>query len=174
MRALLIPTLIVAVLGSTSVVAGGPTTLGYANNGNIEPVLVDVNAHGRVTDFTPAYRLSPKLMRLLRANLNEMIHTPATDKNGRPVSTEFVINVALQADPRSTGGYDASFAYVSANPVPPGKWFWARDTTGQLGLSSALLPSILTGPIGFDGPPANTMASMASAPSTGGGGGHSR
>jgi hypothetical protein len=141
MRALLFPVLIVALLSSMSVVAGGPTTLGYTNNRNIEPVLVKVNAQGKITDYRPAYSLSPELKRLLLANLNEMIHAPATDKDGKPVPSQFVINVALQSDPRSTGDYDVHFVYISASPLPLGTWYWSRDPFGQLGLAS---PNILS------------------------------
>jgi hypothetical protein len=175
MRALLFPVLIVALLSSNSVVASGPTTLGFTNNHNIEPVLVKVDAQGRITDVMPAYKLSPELMRLLRANLDEMIHTPATNKDGKPVSTQFVINVALQVDPRSTGDYNAHFVYISAVPVPLGTWFWSRDTIGQLGLAS---PNILSsypasngpGPNFSNGPVfiANTTSSGSGGHSSGG------
>ncbi|RDS81899.1 hypothetical protein [Dyella psychrodurans] len=141
MRTLLFPALIVALLSSTSVVAVEPTTLGYQNNRYIEPVLVRVNAQGKVTDFIPAYPLSPELTRLLGANLNEMIHTPATTKDGKPVPTQFVINVALQSEPRSTGDYDVHFTYVSAFPIPLGRWYWSRNNFGQLALGS---PNILS------------------------------
>jgi hypothetical protein len=141
MRAQLLPALIVALLGSTSAVAGGPTVLGFTNNHNVEPLLVKVSAEGKVTDIVPAYRLSPELTRLLSANLSEMIHTPAYDKDGKPVATQILMNVALQVDPRSTGDYDAHFVYVSATPLPNGKWYWSRDSIGQLALAS---PNILS------------------------------
>jgi hypothetical protein len=167
MRTLLFPVLIAALLSSTSVVADGPTTLGYTNNRNIEPVLVRVNAQGKVTDVRPAYRLSPELKRLLLVNLTEMIHTPATDKDGKPMSTQFVINVALQYEPRSTGDYDVHFVYVSATPLPLGTWFWSRDPFGQLGLASpnilssypvstGFTPSVPTGPIFGANSPSST------------------
>jgi hypothetical protein len=172
MRALLFPVLIVALLSSTSVVAGGPTTLGYTNNRNIEPVLVRVNAQGKITDFKPAYPLSPELKRLLLANLNEMIHTPATDKDGKPVSTQFVINVALQSEPRSTGDYDVHFVYISASSIPLGTWFWSRDPFGQLGLAS---PNILSSYPVSTGPAPNfsTGPMFTSNSSSSGSGGHS-
>lgn len=171
MRALLFSTLIVALLGSTSVFADGPPTLGYADNHNVEPVLVYVNAHGQVTDFTPAYSLSPELMHLLRANLNDMIHTPATDKNGKPVSTQFVINVSLQTTSRSSGGYDAQFTYVSASPVPNGKWYWSHDDTGRLGLASRDISTAFQGI--NNGPPSSTNNGGFNPPHTSSGGGGS-
>ncbi|MEO5829795.1 MAG: hypothetical protein ABIQ36_04430 [Rhodanobacter sp.] len=49
----------------------------------VMPVLVQVNSQGKVTSASPAMALSPKLSRLLRANLDEMISALATDKHGR-------------------------------------------------------------------------------------------
>lgn len=171
-RALLFSTLIVTLLGSTSVFADGPSTLGYADNHNIEPVLVHVNAHGQVTDFTPAYPLTPELMRLLSANLNDMIHTSVTDKNGKPVPTQFVINVSLETTPRSSGGYDAQFAYVSASSVPVGRWYWSHDDIGRLGLASRDVAAAFEGI--NDGPLSTPNNEGFNPPSTSsGGGGHS-
>ncbi|GLQ98162.1 hypothetical protein [Dyella mobilis] len=136
MRALVIPALIVVLLGSMNAIADGPATLGYANNHDIEPVLVHVNAQGKITDISPAYKLSPDLMKLLRSNLADMIHTPAKDKDGKPMASQFIINLALQTDALSTGGYNVHFAYVSASPVPTGSWYWGHDSTGKLGLVS--------------------------------------
>lgn len=100
------------------------------------PVLVQVNSHGQVTDASPATELSPALNRLLRKNLDELISKPATDKHGRPMSSQFVINVALQASPRQEGDYDAQFAYVSSSPVPSGSWYWVHIDGHRLALAS--------------------------------------
>ncbi|HUB88572.1 MAG TPA: hypothetical protein VMA74_02465 [Dyella sp.] len=141
MRALLFPALVVVLLGSTSAFADDQAMPHVVNSsytpGNIEPVLVYVNDRGKVTDALPAYRLSPELSRLLRTNLDEMIHKPAYDKQGKPMASQFIINVALQSAPRNAGGYDAHFAYVSASPVPPGRWYWSHDASGRLGLASS-------------------------------------
>jgi hypothetical protein len=135
MRALLVPSLIIALLSSANAIAEGPEMPG-GNAGNVEPVLVHVNAQGKVTDVLPAYRLSPELMHLLRSNLDEMIHTPAKDKQGRPIPSQFVINLTLQSKANGKGGYDAHFEYVSATPVPPGTWYWTRDISGRVGLAN--------------------------------------
>jgi hypothetical protein len=154
-RASLIASLIAVLMCSTSAVAQGPATLGSsdANKASYEPVLVQVNEHGQVTDFTPAYSLSPDLMALLRSNLNAMIHSPGTDKSGKPVATQFVINLNMQVTPRSSGGYDAQFTYVSANPVPPGRWYWSHDESGRLGLASRDISNAFQGIYG--GPPSS-------------------
>ena len=99
------------------------------------PVLVQVNAHGKVTDASPAMELSPRLRRLLLQNLNEMIVKPATE-HGRPISSQFVANLALQVTPRPEGDYDAQFAYVSSSPVPSGSWYWVHIDGHRLALAS--------------------------------------
>ncbi len=101
----------------------------------VMPVLVQVNAQGKVTDASPAMELSPRLRRLLLQNLNEMIVKPATD-HGRPVSSQFVANLALHTTPRSGGDYDAQFVFVSSSPVPAGSWYWVHIDGRRLVLAS--------------------------------------
>ena len=101
----------------------------------VMPVLVQVNAHGKVTDASPAIELSPRLRRLLLQNLDEMIVKPATD-HGRPVSSQFVANMALRTTPRTEGNYDAQFVFVSSSPVPSGSWYWVHIDGHRLALAS--------------------------------------
>ncbi|WP_266160726.1 hypothetical protein [Dyella silvatica] len=89
------------------------------------PVLVQVNAEGKVTSLSPAIELPPSFKRLLAKNVGEMITKPAYD-NGRPVSSQFVMNLALTTTPRDEGDYDAQFAYISTAPVPLGTWHWVN------------------------------------------------
>ncbi|KRE92473.1 hypothetical protein ASG87_00720 [Frateuria sp. Soil773] len=89
------------------------------------PVLVNVNSHGKITDISPAIELSPPMRRLLEKNLGEMITKPAFN-HGKPVSSQFVVNLALKATPRAEGDYDAQFSYVSTSPVPFGNWHWVN------------------------------------------------
>lgn len=98
------------------------------------PVLVQVNAQGKVTDASPAMKLSPRLERLLRENLDELINQPATD-HGRPVASQFIANLTLQVTPRREGGYDARFAFVSGSPVPSGSWHWVNVDGHRLALA---------------------------------------
>lgn len=135
MRPLLSTVMAVALLGSTSAVAGDLMSLNQFPH-RVEPVLVRVDAQGKVTEASPAYGLPPKMTRLLQANLSEMIRKPATDKHGKPVSSQFIMNVALQAKPNGTGDYDAHFFYVSTKPVPPGSWYWVHLDGDRLALAS--------------------------------------
>lgn len=93
------------------------------------PVLVHVDTQGKITDISPAIELSPQAKRLLAKNLDEMINKPAFN-HGKPVSSQFVVNLAVQATPREEGDYDAQFAYVSTAPVPSGSWHWV-DIEGR-------------------------------------------
>ena len=99
------------------------------------PVLVQVNAHGQITSASPAFELTPSLTRLLRTNLDEMINRPATDKQGRPMASQFVMNLAVQATPHSKGEYNVNFAYVSTSPVPAGSWYWVHIDGHRLALA---------------------------------------
>ena len=129
-----------------SLVAGAFTLFlgaAVAASGSLSPfkpkvlaVLVQVDSHGKVRGASPATELPPRLTRLLRATLDQMISAPARDRKGRPTSSQFVINLALQASPRPDGNVDVTFAYVSIVPVPPGTWYWVRTDDRQLALAS--------------------------------------
>jgi len=135
MRPLLSTVMAVALLGSTSAVADDSMSLNQFPH-RVEPVLMRVDAQGKVTEASPAYELSPKMTRLLQANLSEMIRKPATDKHGKPVSSQFIMNVALRTQRRANGDYDVWFAYVSTAPVPPGSWYWVHLDGDRLALAS--------------------------------------
>ncbi|HJW06880.1 MAG TPA: hypothetical protein VJ527_10365 [Rhodanobacter sp.] len=100
------------------------------------PVLVQVNAQGKVTTASPAMELPPSLVRLMRANLDEMISKPATDRKGRPIASQFIINLTLLTTPNANGNYDAKFSYVSTSPVPAGSWYWVHIDGHRLALAS--------------------------------------
>ncbi|WP_225578105.1 hypothetical protein [Rhodanobacter sp. 7MK24] len=135
MRTQLLSVAVVALLGSTGAIANDSMSLNRFPH-RVEPVLVRVDAHGKVTEASPAYELPPAMTRLLNANLDEMIHAPAIGKNGKPIPSQFVMNVALQAEPNGAGSYNAHFAYVSTKLVPPGSWYWVHLDGDRLALAS--------------------------------------
>jgi hypothetical protein len=96
-------------------------------------VLVRVNAQGKVTDVQPSVQMTIRTRRLLRANLDEMIVKPAMIK-GHPVSSMFVVQLALHGKKKSDGTYQAHFSYVSSLPVPSGTWYWAHIDGHRLAL----------------------------------------
>lgn len=103
------------------------------------PVLVQVDDQGKVTQVSPSFELAPRYDRLLRQTLDELIDEPAKD-HGRPVGSQFIINLGLKTSPRGDGKYDAQFVYVSTSPVPPGSWYWDHIDGHRLALRSQSAP----------------------------------
>ncbi len=89
------------------------------------PVLVQVNAEGKVTSASPAIALEPRMSRLLSQSLDDMITAPA-EYHGRPIASQFILNLQLDATRRPDGDYDARFVSVSTQPVPAGNWHWVN------------------------------------------------
>lgn len=102
---------------------------------HVLPVLVQVDAKGNITGISPSERLSPRIEKLLRANVREMVQGPAIDKDGRSTTSLQVLNLGLVKSPRPDGSFDVSFAYVSATPVPAGSWYWVHTDGRQLALA---------------------------------------
>ena len=85
----------------------------------VMPVVVQVDAHGKVTDILPSEQLTPRLQQMLVKQIDAWIVKPATVK-GHPVGSRFIVEVAMQAKPRKDGNYDASFVYVKSLAMPFG------------------------------------------------------
>lgn len=124
-----------AGVASAQVAAGAQDPSLNASPLKVIPVLVYVNNSGEITNVSPSTRLTPQYARLLRENLDQMISKPAMD-HGKPISSQFVMNVALKVDPTSEGNYNARFVYVSAKPVPPGQWVWTHVNGHRLALEN--------------------------------------
>jgi len=85
----------------------------------VMPVVVQVDARGKVTDILPSEQLTPRLQQMLVKQIDAWIVKPATVK-GHPVGSRFIVEVAMQAKPRKDGNYDASFVYVKSLAMPFG------------------------------------------------------
>lgn len=125
----------VALLLACSGAATATSASLNAFHDKVMPVLVQVNSQGQVTSASPAIALSPKISRLLRTNLDEMISKPATDKQGHPIASQFIINLAVQAALLDNGKYAAHFTYLSTQPVPTGSWYWVHIDGHRLALA---------------------------------------
>lgn len=126
---------VVAFVGALSVMGGAAmasTSSGSLNPfpQRVLPVLVQVNAAGKVTSASPAMTLEPQMSRLLSKNLSEMITKPA-EARGRPIASQFIVNLQIDAEKRPDGNYDAHFVSVSTQPVPAGNWHWV-DIEGRM------------------------------------------
>jgi hypothetical protein len=92
---------------------------------NALPVLVQVDEQGNVTAVRPSQKLPVAVQDLLETTLHGWINQPARTKKGSPIDSTFIVNVALLAEPREDGNYDARFEYVSSLPVPRrGQVYW--------------------------------------------------
>ncbi len=98
------------------------------------PVLVRVDAQGRVAKVQSSVALSPRTDRLLRMNLAQMITQPAM-QGGKGVSSQMVVQLALVKSPREDGRFAARFEYVSSMPVPAGNWYWVHIDGHRLALA---------------------------------------
>ncbi|WP_146742239.1 hypothetical protein [Oleiagrimonas sp. MCCC 1A03011] len=99
------------------------------------PVLVHVDKQGTVTDVTPAYKVRPSLVKVLRATLNKMITKPAQD-HGKPISSDVVVTLALHVMEKKDGTHAANFQYVSMKPLPAGSWHWVHTPDHRLALGN--------------------------------------
>lgn len=101
---------------------------------HVVPVLVSVDTQGKVTQADPAYKLRPSIKQVLHDTVQKMITKPAMH-NGKPIRSQFVINLAMTTT-STHGGYNATFKYVSSKPLPNGTWHWSHDQTGRLALAN--------------------------------------
>jgi hypothetical protein len=97
------------------------------------PVVVHVNDQGRVTSATPAYRVRPAVLRAIRQTLDTIITGPAM-KDGKAVSSQFVITLALVPAAKGDGSHGASLKYISSKPLPSGDWLWVHTPDHRLAL----------------------------------------
>lgn len=97
------------------------------------PVLVTVSRQGKVTEATPAYKLRPSFVHVIRDTLDKMITKPATS-HGKPIPCQFVVNLAMTTVPKEDGTYGVSFKYISSKPLPSGSWYWVRTIDRRLAL----------------------------------------
>lgn len=100
----------------------------------VMPVVVQVNAQGKVTDILPSEQLRPQTRNLLMKQLDAWIAKPATVK-GKPVASTFIAEVAMRATPRKDGKYDVSFLYVKSLPMPFGGSVYWDNINGGLELA---------------------------------------
>lgn len=125
--------------GALALAAGKAGADSMSLNGfrdRVLPVLVKVDRHGKVTRVSSSVELTPSFDRLLRQTLDQWITGPAMD-HGKPMSSQFVMKLGMQATARTDGAYDTGFVYLSSSPVPAGEWVWQHEDGHRLALVRA-------------------------------------
>ncbi|MGA7297825.1 MAG: hypothetical protein WBW92_09990 [Rhodanobacteraceae bacterium] len=95
---------------------------------HVLPVLVAVNADGKVVRIDPAIHLRDRQMKELEKAVHTMITRPAM-KDGHGIYSQFVLQLAVSQDKTGAGG--TTFSYVSSQPAPPGPVHWVRRRGGS-------------------------------------------
>ncbi len=101
------------------------------------PVLIKVNAAGKITEVSPSNPLPDDLSSLLRKNVGEMIVAPATNAAGQHVESQFLADIELVIEPLPDGQFSAHFSRPSSIKSLPntGRWHWARTDDVQPALT---------------------------------------
>lgn len=132
-RASLLACAIAAFAGTASASSGSPMNF----KPQVMPVVVQVDAMGKVTAILPSEHLRPKVRSLLVDQLDAWIAGPATMR-GKAVASSFITEVAMHAAPRANGTYDVGFTYVNRVPMPfGGSVYWNKINGVGLALVSA-------------------------------------
>ncbi len=124
--------LLLALVGVSAL--ANPADGDSASQPHLLPVLVHVDTHGTVTAVSPAYELRPSMVKALRGSIQKMITKPAM-KNGKPVRSQFVINLRMTTVVRKDGSHAAQYTYLSSKPLPAGSWHWTHTDDHRLALT---------------------------------------
>lgn len=125
-RSLVLACVILYSLGVAKAFADSDAAKNSNSDQRVIPVLVSVDKTGKVTDVKPAYDLRPGFATRLDATVRAMVKKPAM-KDGHPVPSQFVLNLALAVEPNGSGAYETHFKYVSSKALPVGSWYWVHD-----------------------------------------------
>lgn len=136
MRKLLLASLAAALLLSGVAVADDHAAAEQATP-KVEPLLVKVDAQGKVVSMLPAYKLPASLEQTLRTTVEGMVKKPAVDKDGHPIPSQFIMNMAMQVQPGANGTNSVQFTVASIKQVPDGSWYWVRTPDHRMALANS-------------------------------------
>lgn len=80
-------------------------------------MVVHVDKQGKVTHIQPARRMPPWEHDMLMQKLGQWITRPATDKHGKPMSSRFIMQVAMTTSQQANGNYNAAFKVIKTMPI---------------------------------------------------------
>lgn len=107
----------------------------------VMPVLVTVNATGKVIGITPAYHLRTDMQGLVSDAVKKMVNGPAYER-GKPMASQIVVKLVLVAQPLETGKYSLRIDYAGAESLPYGTWRWVIDSQNRLRLVDGLASTV--------------------------------
>lgn len=90
------------------------------------PLLVIVTNKGQVRDIQHSQRLPPQVNKLLWSSVQGWTRSPAR-VNGKRVTAQVYMDVALHAEPRADGSSSVYFTLASIGPVMRGYWRMRGD-----------------------------------------------
>lgn len=122
------------LMGIAPLASADSMSLNHFRNHTL-PVLVTVDSQGKVTRIQPAYEVPRAAKPLLKTTLDQLITGPSIH-DGKGVSSQAVIQLAVEAVPQDDGTFKVNFAYVKAMPVPYGSWFWNHIDGHRLALQA--------------------------------------
>jgi hypothetical protein len=101
---------------------------GAAQSGTVTniPLLVVVTSKGQVRDIQHSQRLPSDVNNLLWSSVQAWTKSPAR-VNGRRVTAQVYMDVALHAEPRADGSSNVYFTLASIGPVMRGYWKMRGD-----------------------------------------------
>lgn len=99
------------------------------------PVLVKVDAQGKVREISPAFKLRLDFQRHVRDAIQSMITGPLEHK-GRAVPSQLVMTIVPKVSVRADGRYEVRLVSVKNQPVPMGNWYWIENSHHRLALAS--------------------------------------
>ncbi len=129
------------VSGSALAQTKAPHAVTFRVDNHVLPVLVAVDAKGRVTSVDPPIRLRTPQRKALMSAVRKMITAPATDRLGHAESSQFVMLLAIEP---GTDGV-STFKYAGSRPVQSGPMHWVRVGTRSRARYSLMPASSMVG-----------------------------
>lgn len=107
----------------------GIGTLEFDTSKHLLPVLVATDATGKVTKVDPAIKLRGEQIRQLENMIGAMITSPARDKAGNGIPSQFVLVFAVNPDEKNP--QETTFTYMEAKVVQQEPLHWVAETRGS-------------------------------------------
>jgi methionine-rich copper-binding protein CopC len=138
-----------------------------AADGDAYPVLVSLNAQGKVANIEVADRMPAAVTRVLRQDIEQAVANPAQNAPVMAAGGQFLAMMAPKATALADGKFAVDFTLVSAKPLPSGNFIWQRNQDNSLALvlRDSVRPGYTRQPVGADRMP-QISQSVAVVPAT--------